>query len=320
MAGLAGGVLAAVAFALAPGDPGWPAAAAATAALAAGWLLGVVVAYRRQRWEDLRQLLDLREELRLCQDHIMASETFRSLGPYLEIAAHQMQEPLQGLAAGIAALRSPSPQEGPRPAAAELAQHADALQTTLKHLAGYALARPGRAPFSVNTLLREAVLLLRHRAQEKRIRIEERYAVIPPVMGSAARVHQALLNVLINAVESMPFDGGSITVETAHEGDRVVARVRDTGIGIRPHEMPHIFEPFFTTKPEKKGVGLGLWAARQLLDIIGADIRVSSAPLKGTEVSITFAQAAPLRPGREGAAHPPELPLNTAEVRGRRIA
>ena len=321
MIGLGGGLLAASAAALVPAAQAWAGPAAAVALAAAGWIAGALVASRRHAREDLTAILALGEELRLCQDHIMGGETFRSLGAYLEIAAHQMREPLRTVLSGIEALAADGalPEEA-RGRAEALRAQGEALRASLQHLAGYALNKPGRAPFSVNTLLREAVLLLRHRAQEKNITIEERFAVIPPVMGSAARVYLALLNIVINAIEAMPYDGGRITVETAHENDRVIARVRDTGIGIRPHELPHIFEPFFTTKPERQAVGLGLWSARQSLDIIGADLRVQSAPLQGTEVTVSFPQAAPLSPGREGTTTPPELPVNTAFAEGRRIA
>jgi signal transduction histidine kinase len=321
LAGLGCGLLLALVILIAPGAAAWARLATAAAVLAACHLAGALLALRRRALEDVSVILGLREELRLSQDHIMAVETFRSLGAYLEIAAHQIREPLQALVqeARVLAADGALPAEAGARAAKLLAQ-GEALQASLKHLAAFALDKPGRSPFNVNTLLHEAVLLLRHRTQEKNVRIEERYAVIPPVMGSAARVQQALLNVVINAVEAMPFDGGTITLETAHENDRVIARVRDTGIGIRPHELPHVFEPFFTTKPEKKGVGLGLWAARQALDLIGADIVVNGAPFQGTEVTISFPQAAPLRPGREGTAHPPELPVNTASENHRRIA
>src|SRR5258706_6186966 len=134
-------------------------------------------------------------------------------------------------------------------------------------------------------------------------------------MGPATRIHQEIVNFIVNAVGAMPFGGGTIVVTTSHENERVVARVRDTGIGIRPEHLPRIFEPFFTTKPEKKSAGLGLWAARQMLDIIGADMAVTSTPFKGTEVTLVFRQAAPIRAGREGTTHPPELPRNTADDR-----
>ena len=287
----------------------------------AAYAIGVLVAYRRREVVDARSALEVQEELRFSQDHIMANETYRSLSAYLEIAAHQMKEPLRALVNAIDALAAESGlPEGARRQVGALKTHMESLNATLNHLAGYALTRPGRAPFSVGILLHESILLCRRRAAEKRILFEERYAVVPPVMGSAMRVQQALFNVIVNAVEAMPFGGGTIVVETAHENDRVIARVRDTGIGIRPDHLPRIFEPFFTTKPEKNGVGLGLWAARQMLDIIGADITVKSAPLQGTEVRISFPQAAPLRPGREGTTHPPELGKNTADDRNRQIA
>jgi signal transduction histidine kinase len=315
------GALAGTAAWLASASPEALRSALAFLLLLGGGLAGLLLAYRRRDKETLAVLLDLREELRFSQDHIMESETFRSLGAYLEIAGHQTKEPLQALVSGVRALAADaSLPDGARQAAATLGAQAEALQGTLRHVVSYAMTKPGRAPFSVNTLLREAILLCRHRAGEKKIRIEERYAVIPPVMGSAGRVHQAILNVIVNAVEAMPFGGGTIAVETTHEDDRVVARVRDSGIGIRPEQLPHIFEPFFTTKPEKRAVGLGLWAARKNLDLIGADISVKSAPFQGTEVTLTFPQAAPIRAGREGTTHPPEIPRNTADEIDREIA
>jgi two-component system NtrC family sensor kinase len=318
----AGGLLAAAVWFLPASWPADPRRVASPAILILSYAFGVLVMYRRRENADTRAFLELREELRFSQDHIMANETHRSLSAYLEIAAHQMKEPLRALVSGIDALVAEQrglPETVARQVSA-LKTHMDSLGATLRHLSGYALTRPGRAPFSVNVLLRESILLCRGRAAEKKIVFEERYGVVPPVMGSAMRVHQALFNIIVNAVEAMPFGGGTIEVTTSHENDRVIARVRDSGIGIRPDHLPRVFEPFFTSKPEKNGVGLGLWAARQMLDIIGADIVIESAPLKGTEVRITFPQAAPLRPGREGTAHPPELERNTADDQNRQIA
>src|SRR5213593_164498 len=77
---------------------------AAPAVAGACYAFGVILTYRRSGLENVRRFIDLQEELRFSQDHIMANETFRSLGAYLEIAAHQMKEPLHSVASGIAAL------------------------------------------------------------------------------------------------------------------------------------------------------------------------------------------------------------------------
>ncbi|HXH27565.1 MAG TPA: HAMP domain-containing sensor histidine kinase, partial [Candidatus Polarisedimenticolia bacterium] len=229
--------------------------------------------------------------------------------------------PLQELTSAVQALAAePGLSEEARGRIEALRRCCETLGADLRHLTGYALTPPSRAPFSVNTLLREAIHLCRHRAEEKKIRFEERYGTVPPVFGPAGRVQQALQNIVINAVEAMPFDGGSIRAETAAEDDRVTIRIRDTGVGIRPEHLRHVFEPFFTTKPEHSGVGLGLWTSQQMLGLIGGEIRVASRPHEGTEVTVTLPQAAPLRPGRTGVDHPPELSRNTAEERGREIA
>ena len=314
-----GGVAAVVALALDPRLAAWSVRLGALALVATGWLSGVVLAWRAQERADVDYILRLREELRRSQDHIIDNATFQSLGAYLEIAAHQMRGPLDDLRSRTTALaEDPSVPDPFRLKAAALRESVEKLHGMLRHLAVFRLGRPGRAPFSVNNLLQESVLLCRHRAQEKGIRFQVSYAEIPPVFGPAGRVQSALGALLVNAIEAMPHGGGTVSIETAHEGDRVVARIRDTGIGIRPEHLPKVFDPFFTTKPDGAGSGLGLWAARQSLDLIGGDISIRSAPFKGTEVTVLFPQAAPVRPGRAESVFPEELPRNTAEDVGPR--
>ena len=288
--------------------------------LAAGYLGGFARAARSRMISDAGYIQRLRAELRHCQDHIASTGSFRSLGAWIDAASGGWKESLHGLvgAARGLAMDSAIPDEA-RQAAGRAADQAGALQGSLGPLTSYALATPSKAPFNLNNLLRESIDLCRHRAEEKAIRFEERYAVIPPVFGPAGRVQSALLNVIINAVESMPHGGGTITIQTTHEGDRVVGRVRDTGIGIKPEHLQRVFEPFFTTKPDRGGAGLGLWETRDTLDRIGATLGIASVPHEGTEVAFSFPQAAPLAAGRAGTPLE-ELPRNTADEGDRRIA
>src|SRR5881628_2093251 len=102
--------------------------AAVSAIGAVCYAAGVLLSYRRAELEDARRVIDLQEELRFSQDHIMANETFRSLGAYLEIAAHQMKEPLQTVASGVAALAA----NGELPEATR--RQVAALRTGMDHL------------------------------------------------------------------------------------------------------------------------------------------------------------------------------------------
>jgi signal transduction histidine kinase len=311
--GAAGGLLVAVAAVWLLPDGAVPRWLAGAACASAGYLILAARAARRRRREDADEIQRLRRELRLAQEHVLSTGTFRSLGVWLDSTMEGLRQPLRDLVSETGALLSdPGLGEGTRRAASRIAERADEVGRVLGPLAGYSLAIPSRAPFNLNGLMSEAIDLCRQRARERDIRFEERFAVVPPVFGSAGRVQSALLNVIVNAVEAMPHGGGTITVETFHEGERVVARVRDTGIGIRPEHLGKVFDAFFTTKPDRGGAGLGLWEARRSLERIGATIDIKSVPLKGTEVTLSFPQSAPLAAGRAGEAHPPELRQNTA--------
>jgi len=276
----------------------------------AGWAVAAATRARDQR-DDLTRL---REEIRACQDHIMETGSFRSLAAYLDGASDGLKGPVAALGAEARALAADPSLGGEVKAAAErVLAHAERLRGTVEPLARYALPQPARAPFDLNGLLREALDLCRRRGEEKRIRFEERYATLPPVFGPAARLRGALLNLVVNAIEAMPWSGGTIVVETSHRDGLVTARLRDTGIGIRPEHLGRAFDPFFTTKPERAGAGLGLWEARDVIERLGGSITLTSAPHQGTEVEIRLPPAAPLSPGREGTTHPQEIPRNTAD-------
>jgi signal transduction histidine kinase len=104
---------------------------------------------------------------------------------------------------------------------------------------------------------------------------------------SADRLHveQILTNLITNAVQAMP-DGGALTIAGRDEPAGVVLSVTDTGIAIRPEDLPKIFQPLFTTKP--KGIGLGLAVARDLADANRAVITVESTQGVGSRFAVRF--------------------------------
>jgi signal transduction histidine kinase len=121
---------------------------------------------------------------------------------------------------------------------------------------------------------------------------------LPPVLGNAAQIHQIVLNLVGNASEALPEQGGSIAISTERAslearsaraldlppGHYVRLRVADNGRGMSPETRARIFDPFFTTKP--KGRGLGLAAVHGIVRSHGGAIRVESAPGAGTTFDI----------------------------------
>ena len=101
-------------------------------------------------------------------------------------------------------------------------------------------------------------------------------------------MQQALLVIMMNAVEAMPH-GGQLGIQSAFDASehrRVASIVHDDGSGIPPEVHSHIFEPFFTTKEEGKGTGLGLPIALGIVQQHGGNIEVNSTPQKGTTFTV----------------------------------
>jgi two-component system NtrC family sensor kinase len=103
------------------------------------------------------------------------------------------------------------------------------------------------------------------------------------VICDGGQVRQALVAMLVNAIEAMP-DGGDLTVKVRRsraDGGADIT-LSDTGMGINPEDRAHIFEPFYTSKPEGKGVGLGLAVVYGIVSRHGGQIQVESSAGLGT--------------------------------------
>jgi C4-dicarboxylate-specific signal transduction histidine kinase len=132
---------------------------------------------------------------------------------------------------------------------------------------------------NLNDLTRRMIELLLPETVQHRIRVITEFANhVPAVSAVEVQIEQVILNLLRNAVDAIIAGGRgerTITVTTAAVGDREVeVVVADTGIGIRPDDMPRLFEPFFTTKPE--GLGMGLRISRSIVEAHGGRLTASA--------------------------------------------
>ena len=122
---------------------------------------------------------------------------------------------------------------------------------------------------------------------------------LPPIIGVASEIREALTNLILNAADAMP-DGGVLGLK-AHSLEKldgvsgqsaVTVEVSDTGIGMNENTRRHCLEPFFTTKGER-GTGLGLAMVYGVLQRHNAGIEIESAPGKGTTVRLDFPVQSP---------------------------
>lgn len=150
-------------------------------------------------------------------------------------------------------------------------------------------------------LIRGSLVLLEREMRKYRIAVEvEIDPATPPALASGNQIQRVLLNLLINARQSMP-DGGTIQIglRGCRESGAVELMIRDSGCGIPREALPHIFDAFYSTKdgPDetgKGGTGLGLAACKEIIDGHQGRIRVESSIGKGTAFYIRL-------PGSKGS-------------------
>jgi len=152
------------------------------------------------------------------------------------------------------------------------------------------LARPrgiAREPVHVPRLADEVLDLEEETAKSRRITIVRDLPADGCVaIGDREKLKQVTINLVVNALEAMKIDGGTLTVRVRAEGERVVMSIEDTGPGIAMELLPNVFDPFFTTK--EAGTGLGLSIVRKIVDQHGGDVDIQSARGKGARIVVSI--------------------------------
>jgi signal transduction histidine kinase len=157
------------------------------------------------------------------------------------------------------------------------------LRSLLSHTAP---PSEGRHEVDLRTLLQDLDALLGPQAKRQRVTLTTRLPDEPvTLVGQADRLKQAMLNILINALEAMP-DGGALSMALERRNGTARISVQDNGPGIPPELLGAIYEMHFTTK--SGGTGVGLYVARSVMQAHGGTIEVHSTPRHGTSFTLTL--------------------------------
>jgi two-component system sensor kinase FixL len=142
----------------------------------------------------------------------------------------------------------------------------------------------------LNLLAGEVLELVRPEADSRKIRLSlETDSSHPPVRGDRVQLQQALLNLLLNAMNAVndsATDGRRVIVSVQTAGPQVEVSVRDTGHGIPEDKLARIFDPFFTTKPD--GLGLGLAISHDVIEAHGGRLCAKNNEAGGATFTITL--------------------------------
>jgi two-component system sensor histidine kinase HydH len=230
-------------------------------------------------------------EVRTLRREVARSQRLASVGRLAAGVAHEIRNPLSSIKGFATYFKERYPDRSEDQQTADIMiQEVDRLNRVVGQLLEF--ARPVSIkpkPVSLQTLLDDSIKLIKDQAAAKGISIQtQNNTQVAKVRIDPDRINQVLLNLYLNAIDSME-NGGELRVEITGEGPRrnVVIQVSDTGRGISRENLSKIFEPYFTTK--STGTGLGLAIAHNIVEAMGGKITVES----DTEAGTTFTIALP---------------------------
>ncbi len=263
-----------------------------------------------------RALAEANRELRDARDQLVEAERLAAVGELSAAVAHGIRNPLAGIKMSAElAMREARRDDPLRESFADILTEADALDSRISELLDFARPFvPRFASADVNELVTGALHLLRRQVTERGVTVEATLAAdLPPHEVDAAQIEQVCLALFTNALEAMSAGGTlSVTTALAERGAGIEIRVRDTGQGIPPAELPKVFRLFYTRKA--RGTGVGLAIVKRIVESHHGCIDLTSMLGVGTEFRVVLA----LHPESPGAAEASVTPV-AASAGGRGV-
>jgi len=231
------------------------------------------------------------------QEEILKMDRLVSLGKLASGIAHEIRNPLAGIKTTAQALGEEMSKDDPkREYLSRITKEIDRLNEILKTF--FSFAKPqtlNLVDCHIKEIINAIIPFLIKEIADKGIRFTENYHPdLPKIKVDKIQMHQAFLNLFLNAIQAMP-GGGELKIIAepviipSLDGSKqefIKVMVSDSGKGIPPHILPKIFDPFFTTKP--RGIGLGLSITYQIIKKHGGTIKVDSQWEKGTSFHINL--------------------------------
>ncbi|HEX9022038.1 MAG TPA: ATP-binding protein [Nitrospirota bacterium] len=249
---------------------------------------------QRMRYEEALARLDeshsaLREQTDILfqtEEQLRRADRLSALGELSAGMAHEIRNPLGAIKGAVEILKDDySPDEAKYEFVRILLKETDRLNRIVHEFLGFARPKPPEFhQTDPNESVESVLTLISQEARKAGVAVVKK---LDPFIGKrnldAALLKQALLNLMLNAIQAMP-KGGALTVETALRGEFLEIKIADTGVGITEENRKKLFSPFFTTK--KNGTGLGLAITYRIVQNHRGTVAVSSEPGRGTTFTI----------------------------------
>ncbi|MEI9941456.1 MAG: PAS domain S-box protein [Pseudomonadota bacterium] len=263
-------------------------------------------------------------ERKAIQARLVEADRLAALGVLSAGIAHEINNPLAYLLLNLEFLSRELPGLASDPSKLDAlmvrvrdAFHgAERVASIVRDLRTFARADEGiRGPVDVQSALESALNIAGSEIKQKATLVRD-YEPVPPVDANPNRIEQVLLNLLLNAAQSLSgheTPGHEVRARLRSARGQVSIMIEDTGSGIPEALLGKIFDPFFTTKPVGVGTGLGLSICRSIVRGLGGEITVSSTLGRGSRFTVTLPASKSRLPPK---SVPPRSPSPPPQKRG----
>ena len=227
------------------------------------------------------------------EQQLLEREKLSSIGLLAAGVAHEVNTPLAGISSYAQMLLQQVKENDPKRKLLEKI-HLQTVRASgiVNNLLNF--SRTGDSQFrevDINRVLDDTLQLLEPQLRNAKFKISRTYGEhLQPAYGSASKLQQVFMNLILNARDAMP-NGGRLTVHTRAVDTSLVIDFRDTGVGIAPENIARIYDPFFTTKEVGQGTGLGLALSYGIIQEHNGRIFVESRPGEGAHFTIKLPTA-----------------------------
>ena len=225
------------------------------------------------------------------EKRIRESERLAHIGKLTTSLAHEIRNPLSSVKMNSQIILKNTDLGGNDKRRMEIViQEISRLERILDEMLDFAKpVKLNLEPASVNSVMDACLEIMDARIREKGIAIKKLYSRrLPRILVDHEKIEQAIINVLLNAVEILP-EGGTIEIITKQlrsNGSAIHVQISDDGPGVSTEDLPYVFDPFFSNK--KRGTGLGLSNVNRIIEAHGGTGSVSLRKPHGTTVSFTL--------------------------------
>jgi len=240
----------------------------------------------------------------LHQRELERIQRMATLGELAEAVAHEIRNPLAGVSAATKLLREGLKKDDPQAKVFdEIHSQTDRIEKIVSNLLQFARkSTPQFSFFDIHEVIEKTLHLFSFQFEGQRINIEKEFqSDLPPIYADPDQIQHVLMNIVMNAVQSMP-EGGILRFTTFFrpEDGMVHLTIGDTGKGISEEVLPKVFKPFYSTKA--KGAGLGLAIVEKIAQEHGGKVAISSKAEVGTAVEISLPTKPPSNDRKVGSA------------------